>query len=94
MRAHSAISQIDRLASIYPKGLQVIENKQEKAADWHKQWLIASKTGAGQPPESQPDKFKDAARQIESDEDEARWEARLRAVAKPTGKRRHKESSS
>jgi len=32
--------------------------------------------------ESQLDKFKKAARALESDEDEARWEDRLRKVAK------------
>ncbi|MBF9152756.1 hypothetical protein [Novosphingobium jiangmenense] len=31
---------------------------------------------------SQLDKFKDAARELEADEDEARWEARLKNVAK------------
>ena len=31
---------------------------------------------------SQSDKFKDAARDLECDEDEARWEERLRKVAK------------
>lgn len=31
---------------------------------------------------SQSDKFKEAARELESDEDEARWEARLKKVAK------------
>lgn len=30
---------------------------------------------------SQPDKFKDLARQIGADEDEAHWEERLRKVA-------------
>ena len=33
-------------------------------------------------PRSQLDKFKEAARELESDEDEARWEDRLRKVAK------------
>ena len=35
-------------------------------------------------PEDRPqaDKFKDAARELETDEDEARWEERLRKVAK------------
>ena len=32
--------------------------------------------------ESQADKFKDLARQIEADEDESRWEYRLKAVAR------------
>ena len=32
---------------------------------------------------SQSDKFKDAARKLGCDEDEARWEERLRKVAKP-----------
>lgn len=31
---------------------------------------------------SQSDKFKDAARELEADEDEKRWEERLRKVAK------------
>ena len=31
---------------------------------------------------SQSDKFKDAAREAECDEDEARWEERLRKVAR------------
>lgn len=31
----------------------------------------------------QSDKFKDAAREHGADEDEARWEERLRKVAKP-----------
>lgn len=32
--------------------------------------------------ESQLDKFKEAARELEVDEDEARWEDRLKKVAK------------
>lgn len=31
---------------------------------------------------SQVDKFKEAARELETDEDEARWEERLKKVAK------------
>jgi hypothetical protein len=31
---------------------------------------------------SQSDKFKDAAREHEADEDEARWEERLKKIAK------------
>jgi len=31
---------------------------------------------------SQSDKFKEAAREVEADEDEARWEERLKKVAK------------
>jgi hypothetical protein len=31
---------------------------------------------------SQSDKFKEAARELESDEDEKRWEERLKKVAK------------
>jgi hypothetical protein len=31
---------------------------------------------------SQTDKFKDLARQIEADEDEARWKERLKVVAR------------
>jgi len=34
---------------------------------------------------SQLDKFKEAAREHEADEDEARWEARLKKVAKHKG---------
>ena len=30
----------------------------------------------------QPEKFKEAARQIEADEDESHWEARLKAIAR------------
>ncbi len=33
-------------------------------------------------PESQIDKFKELARELEADEDEARWDERLRKVAK------------
>ncbi len=32
---------------------------------------------------SQSDKFKEAARELEADEDEKRWEERLKKVAKP-----------
>ena len=32
--------------------------------------------------ESQSHKFKEAAREAEADEDEARWEAKLREIAK------------
>ena len=35
------------------------------------------------PPKSQSDKFKDAAREAECDEDEPRWMERLEKVAKP-----------
>ncbi len=34
------------------------------------------------PNQSQTDKFKEAAREAECDEDEARWDERLRKVAK------------
>jgi hypothetical protein len=40
-------------------------------------------------PPTQSDKFKDAARALECDEDEARWDERLRKVARqrpPEGK--------
>lgn len=37
--------------------------------------------------QSQSDKFKDAARELEADEDEQRWEEKLKRVAK------HKEDS-
>lgn len=37
-------------------------------------------TGTAQ--QSQSDKFKEAAKEIEADEDERRWEERLRRVAK------------
>ena len=33
--------------------------------------------------QTQSDKFKEAARELEADEDEARWEERLKKVAKP-----------
>jgi hypothetical protein len=33
-------------------------------------------------PKSQSDKFKEAARALECDEDEARWDERLRKVAR------------
>jgi len=33
--------------------------------------------------QSQSDKFKQAARELDCDEDEARWDERLRKVAKP-----------
>jgi hypothetical protein len=34
--------------------------------------------------QSQLDKFKEAARELGADEDEARWDERLRKVVKPT----------
>lgn len=39
-------------------------------------------TATDKPPQSQSDKFKEAARDIGADEDEARWEDRLRKVVK------------
>lgn len=36
----------------------------------------------GIPSQSQSDKFKEAARELEADEDEARWEEKLRKIAK------------
>ena len=36
-----------------------------------------------QDPPSQSDKFKEAARENEADEDEARWEERLKNIARP-----------
>lgn len=33
-------------------------------------------------PKTQLDKFKEAARELEADEDEARWDERLKKVAK------------
>lgn len=42
---------------------------------------MAQTTESG-PGKSQADKFKEAAREIGSDEDEARWEDRLRKLAK------------
>jgi hypothetical protein len=33
-------------------------------------------------PKPQSDKFKEAARELEADEDEARWEERLKKIAK------------
>jgi hypothetical protein len=35
-----------------------------------------------QPGPSQSDKFKEAARELEADEDEKRWEERLKKIAK------------
>lgn len=35
-----------------------------------------------EPNKSQSDKFKEAAREHEADEDEARWEERLKKIAK------------
>ena len=37
---------------------------------------------AEKPLKSQSDKFKEAARKIGADEDEARWDAQLRKIAK------------
>lgn len=34
------------------------------------------------PPQSQAEKFKQAARELECDEDEARWDERLKKIAK------------
>ena len=34
-------------------------------------------------PPTQGEKFKEAARELEADEDEARWQERLKKVAKP-----------
>jgi hypothetical protein len=42
----------------------------------------AKATTANPKPESQLDKFKAAARALECDEDEARWDERLRKVVK------------
>lgn len=39
-------------------------------------------TASDKMPQSQSDKFKQTAREIGADEDEARWEERLRKVAK------------
>ena len=36
---------------------------------------------------TQSDKFKEAARELEADEDEKRWEERLRKVAKAKGEK-------
>jgi hypothetical protein len=40
--------------------------------------------------DSQPEKFKKLARELEADEDEARWDERLKKVAKakPDGEKR------
>ncbi len=38
--------------------------------------------GIKSPGQSQSDKFKQAARELEADEDEKRWEERLRKVVK------------
>ena len=37
---------------------------------------------------TQSDKFKDAAREAECDEDETRWKERLKKVAKPKAEKR------
>lgn len=37
---------------------------------------------------SQSDKFKDAARELGADEDESRWEKRLKKVVKPKPEKR------
>lgn len=42
---------------------------------------------------AQADKFKEAARQIEADEDEAHWEARLKAIARQKPKGDEKDDS-
>lgn len=44
--------------------------------------MAISKKTADAEDKSQLDKFKEAARELEADEDEARWEARLKKVAK------------
>lgn len=43
--------------------------------------------GISEEPKSQSDKFKEIARELECDEDEARWNVRLRKVAaqRPNG---------
>ncbi len=41
-------------------------------------------TDKSQKAESQLDKFKELARELGADESEARWDERLRKVAKPT----------
>jgi len=38
-------------------------------------------SGHGQPTQSQTDRFKQAARDLDCDEDEARWDGRLKKVA-------------
>jgi hypothetical protein len=45
----------------------------------------AKATAASPKPESQSEKFKAAARALECDEDEARWDERLRKVAQSGG---------
>lgn len=37
-------------------------------------------------PKTQSDKFKEAARELGADEDEKRWDERLRKIAKPKPK--------
>lgn len=44
--------------------------------------------------QSQSDKFKEAARDLVCDEDEGRWNERLRKVAKPQGRKRDSDSAS
>jgi hypothetical protein len=43
-------------------------------------WELLNVTDNDKP--TQLDKFKEAARQLEADEDEARWDDRLRKIAK------------
>jgi hypothetical protein len=43
---------------------------------------------------SQLDKFKQTARELGCDEDEGRWNERLRKVAKPQGRKRDSDSAS
>lgn len=44
---------------------------------------MMSAKGISDSGKSQSDKFKEAARELEADEDEGRWEERLRKIAKP-----------
>jgi hypothetical protein len=39
--------------------------------------------------QSQSDKFKEAARELEADEDETRWEERLKKIAKAKPEKPH-----
>ena len=55
--------------------MKVVKNV-EKAVD------KTDKRALSQPNQAQSDKFKDAAREAECDEDEARWTERLKKVAK------------
>ena len=45
--------------------------------------MLSSNGSTKTSPSSQSDKFKALARELEADEDEARWDERLKKVARP-----------